>query len=81
MDNKRSVHKHFCLSPKNGHGSGHAVNLLHFPLLLNLTTAAFLQGSSAWLSVGADNRACGVNYTKAFSYDFVTWLLWMTHWG
>lgn len=56
-DNKRSVHKHCCLSPKNTHGSGHAVNLLHFTLLLNLTTAVLLEGNSAWMSVGAAQQS------------------------
>lgn len=56
-DNKRSVHKHCCLSPKNTHGSGHAVNLLHFTLLLNLTTAVLLEGNSAWMSVGSAQQS------------------------
>lgn len=59
MDNKRSVHKHCCLSPKNAHGSGRAVNLLHFTLLLNLTTAVLLQGNSAWMSVGVAQQSRG----------------------
>ena len=49
--NKRSTHKHCCLSIKSAHGS--AVNLLDFTLLPNLTTTVLLLGNSACMRVGA----------------------------
>lgn len=54
------MHKHCCLSPKNAHGSGRAVNLLYFTLLLNLTTAVLLQGNPAWMSVGVAQQSRGI---------------------